>query len=369
MVVEAARNGSRNSTQARAVLREPATTKSTKRLSWIKQTEESLRPAPDLAPLVLDLFAGCGGLALGFEASGFETIGYELSESYATTYNANLRGSCKVARITTDFLLPAASVIVGGPPCQPFSVGGKREADQDQRDGFPALLAAIEREKPELALIENVPGLLVGRRRDYFDQTAAVLEQMGYVVEHRLLNAADFGVPQNRRRVFLVAHHGGFEFPKATHEEPITAGRAIGRLAKRKTLKNARFLTPTMDAYVAKYEAASKCRQPRDLKLDQPSRTLTCRNLGGATGDMMRIRLEDGRRRRLDVREAARLQGFPDWFKFTGTTASQFRQIGNAVPPLLSLALAGQVRLYLDARAAQVQMGSGEAATPVEIAA
>lgn len=350
------------------MLRESETTKESKKLSWIKQTEESLRSAPGRGPLVLDLFAGCGGLALGFEAAGFETIGYELSEGYAATYNASLSGSCKVARVTADLLLPAAPILVGGPPCQPFSVGGKRQADKDQRDGFPALLAAIERSKPELALIENVPGLLVGPRRAYFDQTAATLRKMGYVVEHQLLNAADFGVPQNRRRVFLVAHHGGFEFPKTTHEEPITAGQAIGRLAKR-TLKDALFLTPTMDAYVAKYEAASKCRQPRDLKLDQPSRTLTCRNLGGATGDMMRIRLEDGRRRRLDVREAARLQGFPDWFKFKGTTASQFRQIGNAVPPLLSLALAKQVRLYLDARDAQVQAATIGAEATVEIAA
>lgn len=350
------------------MLRESVTTKASKKLSWIKQTEESLRSAPGRAPLVLDLFAGCGGLALGFEAAGFETIGYELSEDYAATYNANLGGSCRVARITPDLLLPAAPIIVAGPPCQPFSVGGKRQANRDQRDGFPALLTAIKRVKPELAVIENVPGLLVGRRRAYFDRTMATLKKMGYVVEHRLLNAADFGVPQNRRRVFLVAHRGGFQFPDATHEDPVTAGQAIGRLAKR-IPKDARFLTPKMDAYVAKYEAASQCRHPRDLKLDQPSRTLTCRNLSGATGDMMRIRLEDGRRRRLDVREAARLQAFPDWFKFKGTIASQFRQIGNAVPPLLSLALARQARLYLDARDAQVQSAATAAEAPVEIAA
>lgn len=349
------------------MLQDSATTKSKKKLSWIRQTEESLQPAPNRSPLVLDLFAGCGGLALGFEAAGFETIGYELCDGYADTYNANLRGSCKIARITADLLLPAAPIVVGGPPCQPFSVGGKREADQDQRDGFPALLAAIERSKPQLALIENVPGLLVGRRRVYFDQTAAALKKMGYVVEHQLLNAADFGVPQNRRRVFLVAHHGGFKFPQATHDEPITAGQAIGRLAR--IPKDARFLTPKMDAYVAKYETASKCRRPRDLRLDQPSRTLTCRNLSGATGDMMRIRLEDGRRRHLAVREAARLQAFPDWFKFKGTTASQFRQIGNAVPPLLSLALAKQARLYLSAREVQAQSAAAEADAPVEIAA
>lgn len=345
-----------------------ATTKSRRKLSWIRQTEESLKPAPNRSPLVLDLFAGCGGLALGFEAAGFETIGYELCEGYAATYNANLRGSCKVARITPDLLLPAAPIVIAGPPCQPFSVGGKRQADQDQRDGFPALLAAIERSKPELVLIENVPGLLVGERRAYFDRTAATLKKMGYVVEHQLLNAAAFGVPQNRRRVFLVAHHGGFTFPQATHEEPITAGKAIGRLAKG-VPKDARFLTPKMDAYVAKYETASKCRRPRDLNLDQPSRTLTCRNLSGATGDMMRIRLEDGRRRRLRVREAARLQSFPDWFKFKGTTASQLRQIGNAVPPLLSLALAKHARLYLTARESEEQSAATQTEVLAEIAA
>lgn len=349
------------------MLEKSAATKSKRKLTWVRQTEESLQPAPNRTPIVLDLFAGCGGLALGFEAAGFETIGYELCEGYAATYNANLRGSCKVARVTADLLLPAAPVIIGGPPCQPFSVGGKREADKDQRDGFPALLAAIKRSKPELALIENVPGLLVGPRRAYFDQTAAALREMGYVVEHQLLNAADFGVPQNRRRVFLVAHHGGFKFPQATHKEPITAGQAIGRLAR--VPKDARFLTPAMDAYVAKYEAASKCRRPRDLNLDHPSRTLTCRNLSGATGDMMRIRLEDGRRRRLDVREAARLQAFPDWFKFKGTTASQFRQIGNAVPPLLSLALAKQARLYLAAREPKAQWVRTQTEVPTEIAA
>lgn len=329
--------------------RESATATKKRKPSWIKQTNELLRPASKRGPLVLDLFAGCGGLALGFEAAGFETIGYELSSDYAATYATNLAGPCKAVRITTDLILPAAPIIVAGPPCQPFSVGGKREADRDERDGFPALLAAIARTKPQLALIENVPGLLTGSRRAYFDQTVESLEEMGYVVEHELLNAADFGVPQNRRRVFLVAHRGGFQFPKATHEDAITVGQAIGRLTKH-VRKEARFLTPAMDTYVANYEAASKCRNPRDLKLDRPSRTLTCRNLGGATGDMMRIRLDDGRRRRLEIREAARLQAFPDWFRFTGATGSQFRQIGNAVPPLLALALAKQARSYLDAR-------------------
>ena len=99
--------------------------------------------------------------------------------------------------------------------------------------------------------------------------------------------------------------------------------------------ERSKFLNASMDTYVAKYEKASFCINPRDLYADKPARTLTCRNLAGATGDMQRVRLKDGRRRRLFHREAARLQSFPDWFEFTGNETQQFNQIGNAVPPVL----------------------------------
>ena len=103
-----------------------------------------------------------------------------------------------------------------------------------------------------------------------------------------------------------------------------------------------------MDKYIKKYEKASKCVRPRDLHLNQPARTVTCRNISAPTGDMLRILLPDGRRRRLTVQEAARLQSFPDWFEFQGSEESQFNQIGNAVPPLLAKTLAGSVKNYLN---------------------
>jgi DNA (cytosine-5)-methyltransferase 1 len=103
-----------------------------------------------------------------------------------------------------------------------------------------------------------------------------------------------------------------------------------------------------MDEYIKKYEIASYCKKPRDLRLNEPARTLTCRNIAAPTSDMMRIKLPDGRRRRLFPREAARLQSFPDWFEFTGDETSIFYQIGNAVPPMLSYSVAKSVAEYFN---------------------
>ena len=292
------------------------------------------------APLVLDLFGGCGGLALGFEAAGFRTIGFEMLEDACVTYRQNLHGVCHQVVLTEAYDFgEQADVIIGGPPCQPFSVIGHQKGSSDSRDGFPSLLSAVRRHKPKMVAIENVRGMLY-QNKTYFGQIVKTLEGMGYNVEWKLLNAVWYGVPQNRERLFTVAHRGEWSFPEPfTRGHPYTAGDALGDLAF-SVPPNSKFLTPSMDRYVAKYEKASKCIRPRDLHLNIPSRTVTCRNLNGATGDMLRVRLADGRRRRLNPREAARLQSFPDWFEFAGAEGSQFNQIGNAVPPLLAKAIA-----------------------------
>src|SRR5579885_396992 len=243
-------------------------------------------PAEKGGPVALDLFAGCGGLALGFEAAGFLTSGFEMDEDCCATYRHNLRSPCHQVRLAPGReLTEGADVIIGGPPCQPFSVNGHQNGNNDERDGFPAFLWAVERYRPRLALFENVRGMLY-QNRPYFDRIVERLEALGFKVEWQLLNAVDYGVPQNRERLFVVAHKGVFDFPEPTHRgQPVTAGEALGDLA-RTIPDGAKFLTPSMDAYVARYEKASKCIRPRDLHLDQPSRTVTCRNLNGATGDM-----------------------------------------------------------------------------------
>jgi DNA (cytosine-5)-methyltransferase 1 len=308
-------------------------------------TERVLRPSLSRSERVLDLFAGCGGLALGFEAAGFQTLGFEANPDCCATYNANLHGQCTEQFLTADTVFPEAEVVIGGPPCQPFSVGGNQLGLNDARDGFPVFISAVEQLRPKLWMFENVRGLLY-KNRWYLDQIVHRLERLGYIVEIKLLNAAHYLVPQNRERIIVVGHKGGYAYPQRTHRT-VTVGQALGGYLFAEPPEG-KYLTESMDRYVAKYEKASKCINPRDLDPNKPSRTVTCRNLGGATGDMQRIKLPSGRRRRLSVREGARLQSFPDWFQFSGTEGSQFDQVGNAVPPMFALALARSVQSYLD---------------------
>ena len=314
-------------------------------MNYVRKINSILKPVENGKPLVLDLFAGCGGLALGFESNGFETLGFEMDTDCCETYKKNLKGDCINIKLTRDFIFPKAQIVIGGPPCQPFSVGGLQKGIKDARDGFPSFISAVEQCNPDIWMFENVRGLMY-KNKNYLDSIILELEKLDYTIEYKLLHAVHYGVPQNRERMIVVGHRGNFEFPKCQVEK-VTAGEAVGDLIHLFD-ENSKFLTPSMDAYVAKYEKASKCINPRDLHLDRPARTITCRNMAGATGDMQRVALPDGRRRRLTVREGARLQSFPDWFEFVGTETSRYNQVGNAVPPLMAYELAKSFRKYLE---------------------
>lgn len=290
---------------------------------------------------VLDLFAGCGGLSLGFEAAGFKTIGYEMVPDAAETYRKNLCGFCHNVKLDTSFKYPEADIVIGGPPCQPFSVGGNQKGIEDSRDGFPIFIDAVKKLMPKVFMFENVRGLLYSNRW-YFEIILEDLRKLGYVIDFKLLNAVDYGVPQNRERLFVIGHRSEFTFP-AKQKNKVSVGDAIQDLIN--TIPpESKFLTAAQDTYIAKYEKASDCINPRDLYPDRPARTLTCRNLAAATGDMHRVKLKDGRRRRILLREAARLQSFPDHYQFSGKETSQFYQIGNAVPPLLAYQIALSIK-------------------------
>ena len=306
-----------------------------------KRLSSLLVPQAAAHEKVVDLFAGCGGLSLGFEAVGFATHGFEMVSSAVQTYRRNLNGPCEEVKLEVGFEYPSADVVIGGPPCQPFRVRGKQQGMNDARDGFPIFIDAVKRLNPRLFLFENVRNLMFSHRW-YLDLILNELEKLGYIVEFRCLNAVNFGVPQNRERLVVVGHRSSFRFSE--HEQHVaTVGDAIGDTME--TIPDgAKILTPEQDAYIAEYERKSHCARPRDLYPNMPSRTVTCRNLAGATSDMQRVRLPDGRRRRITVREAARIQSFPDTFEFCGNEVQQFTQIGNAVPPLLAYKLALAVR-------------------------
>ena len=307
---------------------------------YVQKLNKLLQPKKKYSIRILDLFAGCGGLALGFEAFGFETFGYEMNTDAAKTYENNLGSPCEIIQLSTNYKFPKADILIGGPPCQPFSVGGKQKGSKDYRNGFPIFINAIKQTQPKVFILENVRGLLYSNKW-YFESLIKKFEGLGYLVEYTLINSVNYKVPQKRERLIIVGHRSKFKFPSPFLNRTVVT-EAIGDLMYKASGKS-RFLTSAMDEYIARYEKASNCITPRDLHPDKPSRTLTCKNLGGATGDMLRIVLKDGRRRRLTVREAARLQTFPDWFKFEGNEFSQLNQIGNAVPPLLAYFLAKEV--------------------------
>ena len=314
--------------------------------SWLRRLHSALAPNRHQTYSALDLFCGAGGFSLGFAVSGFRVQGIDRDADALATFSANL-GQATRLDLSCDLSLPRADVLIAGPPCQPWSRAGKQLGESDPRDGFSAIESAIQVVEPTVVVVENVPDISRADRRVRLDGFLSALVGHGYAVKQAVLNSADYGVPQNRRRLFVMAVGDG-----ASIEIPDRCGFPVSvRDAIPETCElapdDARFLSPDMDRYIARYERASGCRVPRDLHLDRPARTLTVRNLGGATSDMIRLSLPCGRRRMLTVREAARLQSFPDWFRFTGSRQSQFSQIGNAVPPLLGLAIAGQVRQAL----------------------
>ena len=319
------------------------------------------RPAPVLD--ALDLFCGAGGLSLGFLAGGFHVMGMDCCADAVKTYRTNVGAAVREDLFKVK-VFPPADVVIAGPPCQPWSRAGKRGGVQDKRDGLAIILEAVRQASPIAVVVENVPDLARPGSRAHVDAFERDLEGHGYVVEEQVLNASEYGVPQRRRRIFITAMRGGTTMGKPRGWlESVTVRRAIPGTYWR-DLAGARCVSDDMNTYIERYERASGCMRPRDLRLDEPARTLTARNLGGATGDMVRLCLPNGRRRTLTVREAARLQAFPDGFRFIGSQRSKFDQIGNAVPPLLALAVARAVLARIGVHTERVK-GSGEGIYPV----
>ena len=191
-------------------------------MQYWEEINSKLKPwiDTDLNKTVVDLFAGCGGLSLGFEANGFKTIGYEIDENASKTYNENLIGECFNQELTTETIYPKADIVIGGPPCQPFSVGGKQLGLEDSRDGFPIFISAIKQLNPEVLLFENVRGMLY-KNKWYLKEVIEELEKLGYYINYALLNAKNYEVPQNRERVIVIGSKKKSKFPIKTNKKDL----------------------------------------------------------------------------------------------------------------------------------------------------
>lgn len=298
----------------------------------------------------IELFAGAGGLALGVARAGFSHQAVvEWDERSCETLSANVEWPvvcCDVREF--DFAeCHDIDLISGGPPCQPFSQGGRHRAARDPRDMLPTAVDIVREAQPRAFLFENVAGLRRPKFGTYFGQTLGSLEDAGYRVSHVLVNAADYGVPQVRRRVFIAGFRDdlgvSWSPPAPTHPKRrwVTVADALADL-------------PDPEWYPGGSPFSDHEFQPNariyaghtGSPIDQPAKTLKA-GVHGVPGGENMLRRADGTVRYFSVREAARLQTFPDWWLFRGEWTESLRQIGNAVPVRLAEIMARSVREQL----------------------
>lgn len=379
----------------------------------------------------IELFTGAGGLALGLESTGWRhkalvernehacaTIRLNESSGHPLAKNWHLYAN-DVRNINYSDIANEIDMVAGGPPCQPFSLGGKHKAFQDRRDMFPEAVRAVRELRPRCFLFENVKGLLRQSFANYFHyivlqltyplaarkgdetwemhrtrlerlHTSGQSTDLSYKVVYRLLNAAEFGVPQHRHRVFIVGFRSDlgkeWSFPEPTHsmdslywaqwvsgsywDEHLVPKKKIPSIPSR--------LRPRVDRLSVDFKSSRpellRCRTVRDALtglpdpknnpnhfknhelrtgarpypghtgslFDEPSKALKAGDHGVPGGENMFV-LPNGSCRYYTVRESARMQTFPDNYIFSGSWTEAMRQIGNAVPVSLAAAVGSSI--------------------------
>lgn len=383
-----------------------------------------------------ELFAGAGGLALGTELAGFASLGtIEWDKWACETMIDNQRRGYPLVRDwrvhhmdVRDFdwasVVSDVDLLAGGPPCQPFSIGGRGRAHDDTRDMFPAMIGAVHALKPRAFVVENVKGLLRSQFSDYYQYILLRLEfperpirarenwvdhlrrlqkaktssdagysELTYNVIPTLVNAADYGVPQRRERVFIIGFRSDlgikWSFPNPTHSKAALkwAQRDGGEYWERHGVRRATgaanpkepgdgrlpWVTvrdalvglpePSLDEKVAlNNEPRGGAKQypgHTGSVLDQPSKTLKAGVHGVPGGENMLIR-DDGVPRYYSVREAARIQTFPDGYRLNGSWTEAMRQLGNAVPVRLAQVVTSSIAQSLIANEMEFQLAEAK---------
>jgi DNA (cytosine-5)-methyltransferase 1 len=322
-------------------------------------------------PTVVDLFAGCGGLSTGLMDAGYRVlagIDNDIPSMVAFDYNHQYRGAealpSDIRELTGRAVLEHLKVsklelLAGGPPCQPFSIAGKRRGLSDPRGKLLGeFLRLVGEIQPTAVLLENVPALVTAHSGDVLREIESELGAMGYRVVAGILNAADYGVPQNRKRLFVIAHPKNRRMsfpPPPTHtgasgslfgQPHVTCRQALDDLPdvetpEAQTIPNHEPTSHTPAMLRAFADLAPGRREPSSyhdrLHPDRPGYTLRA-----GSGNFSPLRPVHYRHDRvITVRESARLQGLPDHFIWPDALSrlQQYRQVGNAVPPPLARAI------------------------------
>jgi DNA (cytosine-5)-methyltransferase 1 len=298
---------------------------------------------------VISLFSGCGGMDLGFRG-GFHVFGKtfdslpfnvvwanDINEQACKTYRKNLDDTIQCGDIwqLLDKLPKRADVVIGGFPCQDVSINGKLAGVNGTRSGlYKAMIEVIKRCKPKIFVAENVKGLIQRYNRENLAKVLADLSELGYNLSYNLYNAAKYGVPQMRQRVFIVGTAQDVKpfrppWPLLQKGEWMTSKEAIGDLEQHEESEATNHIWSRAER--------SAEQGNRKIKADQPSDTIRAECHGN-------IQYHYSLPRRLSMREAARIQSFPDDFIFVAKLRETERQIGNAVPPILAWHIAQAVR-------------------------
>lgn len=323
----------------------------------------------------IDLFSGAGGMSLGFNNANFENVlAVEYDECFASTYKYNFpEHNLKVGdikKITNKEIRELIGkdeidVIIGGPPCQGFSIAGKigRNFIDDERNQlFKEFVRFVDVIKPKMFVMENVAALKTHNKGRTIEEIVTEFKKVGYNVKYEVLNAVDFGVPQQRRRIFVIGtrnKENKFKFP-IEHKEKITIKEALKGLPKLESGETS--LIPNHNAMKHSEQMLEKMSYVKDggNRKDIPE---DIRPKSGdirkyirynskepsicITGDMRKV-FHYEQNRALTGRELARIQTFPDDFIFKGNAGKVQQQIGNAVPPKLALQIANSVKEVLD---------------------
>lgn len=354
-------------------------------------------------PKVVSLFSGCGGLDLGFKQSGYDIVwANDVLKDACDTYRFNIGDHifCEDIIKIDKSIIPKADIVIGGPPCQSFSLVGKRNPKDDRSNLVWSYLEVLQQVKPKVFILENVTGILSAKNPDgskVLDNLVEAFNDLGYTTSVFKLNAADFGVPQKRVRVFIVGNKKKTKIsePSKSHSEGSwvsayealsdlsdTTKSGIGKYIKKPKGEFQEIMRKGQNGKFDLHFTPYASRKDQELidhippggnYMDVPDKVATTRILnfkrtGGRTTTYGRLSKENpsytinthfnrlnvgcnihySKDRLISLREGLRIQSFPDSFKVLSTTKRNFYvQIGNAVPPLLSKAWADHLHNFI----------------------